>query len=297
MLVGVVGKDREGAKRDAVAGLHDLKVVVVNGIGQHRCHQRAAAGGRAHPKDVVIAPLDIHAVMLQQRVHDDIRTGASVENIAHQVQLIHSRPLDEVADGGDKVRRLADLDDGGDDVFEVVPLVGFLTMCIEQLFHDIRVVLRQRLAHLGARIALGGQPRQRDQTVEGEVVPRVQVVDLRLEQFQLFLRIVHQRRELSSLLLRERVGKEQVDPLAHHAGAGIEDMEKGLVLAVDVGDEVLAALRQIHNGPQIDDLRPGRANRRVHAGEHAQKAQLLGRIASMQFHFAVLLKSRDLSKA
>ena len=47
-----------------------------------------------------------------------------------------------------------------------------------------------------------------------------------------------------------------------------EDVEEGLVLAVDVGDEVLGALGQVQDGLQIDDLTAGRLDGGVLAGEH-----------------------------
>ena len=40
-------------------------------------------------------------------------------------------------------------------------------------------------------------------------------------------------------------------------GAGVEDVQESLVLTVDVREKMLRALRQAHNGLQVDDLRAG----------------------------------------
>ena len=52
-------------------------------------------------------------------------------------------------------------------------------------------------------------------------------------------------------------------------------MEEGLVLPVDVGDEVLGPLGQVQNGLQVDDLGAGGLYRGVLPGQQLQVAQLL----------------------
>ena len=64
VLVHLVGKHRQGAQGDTIAGFDDLQVVVAEGVCQNSGHQGTGAGGRPHPQYVVVAPLNVHAVVL-----------------------------------------------------------------------------------------------------------------------------------------------------------------------------------------------------------------------------------------
>ena len=120
--------------------------------------------------------------------------------------------------------------------------------------------------------------------MEGDAVPLVRILDLRAELLQLLLRIVDQGGQLRPILRREAVGKKQVDPLAHHAGAGVEDVQKSFVLPVDVGDKMLTSPGQVQNGLQIDDLRTGGAQIRIHPGQHFQHVQFVVGILTLLLH-------------
>ena len=63
-------------------------------------------------------------------------------------------------------------------------------------------------------------------------------------------------------------------------------MKKGLVFSVDIGDEMLTALRKVQNGAEIDDLGAGRAQGGILPGEHLQIMKLFRCIASVGFHAA-----------
>ena len=67
-------------------------------------------------------------------------------------------------------------------------------------------------------------------------------------------------------------------------GAGVEDVQEGLVLTVDVGNEMLRAFGQAHNGLQVDDLRAGGLYRGILPRQHLQIAQFLGGVILLGFH-------------
>ena len=284
VFVDLIGKNREGTQRDAVTCLQNLEVVVVDGVGEHGGHQGTTAGSGAHPENVVVAPLDIHAVIVQERVHDDVRPGTAVKDVADDVHMVHGQPLDHRAERGDEIRRLADFDDGGDDVLIVFLLVKFITVGVQQFLNDVCVVRGQGLADLGAGVARAYAAAELDKTIESDAVPLIQVVDLGLELLQLLLGIDDQGGELVQLRAGNAVLEEHVQPLPDDAGAGVENMEKGLVFSVYVGDEVLAAFRKIQDCLQVDDLGSGGAERGILPGEHSQIAQLLCGIGFMLFH-------------
>ena len=68
------------------------------------------------------------------------------------------------------------------------------------------------------------------------------------------LGVVDERAELGLLVHGELELEGRLDALADDARAVVEDVLEGLVLAVDVRDEVLGALRQVEDGLEVDDL-------------------------------------------
>ena len=80
-------------------------------------------------------------MVVHQGVHDDVGPGTPVEHIAHHVELVHHHALDEVTHGDDEALGPVDVNDGGDDVLIVVPLVVELVVGVEQLVDDVGVLL------------------------------------------------------------------------------------------------------------------------------------------------------------
>ena len=289
VLVHLVGEDGQGPQGDTVAGLDDLQVVVVDGVGQHRGHQRPGTGGGAHPQNIVVAPLDVHAVVVQQGVHDNIRPWTAVEDIAHDVQMVHRQALDDAGHRLDEAGGLADADDGVDDVLVVIPLVGLLVVGVEQLVDDVGIVLGQSLSHLGAGV-LGGHPAADfNEPVEGDLVPLVQILYLLLHQGQLFLGVIDERGQLIPVVPGHAGAEQLIQFLFNHAGTGVQDVQERLVFSVDIGDEVLRALRQVHNGLQVDDLRAGGLDGGILFGQQLQIAQFLRLEGLLGLHNGSLL--------
>ena len=173
--------------------------------------------------------------------------------------MVDRQTFDDPAERGDELRRLTDVHNGGDNVFVVLLLVKFIAVGVEQLFQNVGIVLRKRLAHFGAGIPGTDRTAELNQPVERYAVPLVQIGNLRLQLFKLLFRVIDQRCELVQFRVGDAVLEQQIKPLADHAGAGIENVEKGLVLPMNIRDKVLAALRQIQNRLKVDDLRPGGA--------------------------------------
>src|SRR5699024_6773000 len=121
-------KDAQRPQGNAVAGFDYIQVVVADGVAQHRGNQSPGAGGGAHPQNVVVAPLNVHIVGLHERIHNNIRPGAPVEDIAYNVQLVHDQVLDDLADGPNDVGGLTNLDGGVDDILILVP-AGTAFLC------------------------------------------------------------------------------------------------------------------------------------------------------------------------
>ena len=274
VFIDLVGKDGEGTQRDTVAGLDDLQIVVMERVGKHRGYQCAAAAGSTHPENVMVAPLDVHAVVIHQRVHHDIGAGTAVENIAHQMQVIHGKTLDHAADGDDDVGRLTDVDDGFDDGFKIVLLVIPIAG-MDQLVDHVSVFLGQGFAHLGTGIFGAEMAAQLHQTIEGDAVPLFGGNAAFLQFLQFFLRVIDQRGQLGTLGAGKRSGIQVIQFVADNAGTGIEDMKKGLVLTVDIRNKMLGALGEVHDSLKIDDLGACGLHSRILSGKHIQIAKFL----------------------
>ena len=292
--VDLVGEEGQGAQGDAVAGLNDLQIVVVDGVGEHRGHQGAAAGGGAHPQHIMVAPLDVHVVVLHEGVHDDVRPGTSIEHVAHHVEPVHHHAFDEVAHGDNEALGLVNVDDGGDDVLIVVPLVVELVVGVEQLINDVGVLLGQSLPDFGTGVLGGDQTADVDEPMEGDAVPLLQllrVFRLSGDHAELFLGIVDEGSQLVPFRLGNAGGEEGVHLLPDHAGGRIEDVKEGLIFAVYVGDEVLGALGQVQDGLQVDDLTASGLDSGILTGEHLQIAQVWGRFFHPAHSFCVVVSS------
>ena len=185
--VDLVGEDTQGPQGNAVASLDDVEIVVADGIAEHRGHQGPRARGGAHPQDIVVAPLDVHAPVAHQAVHDDVRPGTTVEDIADDVQMVHGQGLDGGAHGLDHIGGLADGDDGVDEVLEIVFLGAVLVTDVDQLVQDLPVALGHLLPDMVAGVLDGDEAADLDQTVEGDAVPLVQVLLAVRHQLQLGL--------------------------------------------------------------------------------------------------------------
>ena len=58
--------------------------------------QYEAARRRAHPKHIVIAPLDINRMIGHHLVHDDMRPRTSVIDITHDMKMIDRQALNQL---------------------------------------------------------------------------------------------------------------------------------------------------------------------------------------------------------
>ena len=208
----------------------------------------------------------------------------SARDVPHDVHVVHRHTLDDGGHRLDEPVGLAQVDDGGDDVLVVVPLVRLVVVGVEQLVDDVGVVLGEGLAHLGPGVLGGHPPADLNEAVEGDAVPLVHILICFVELLQLVLRVVDEGAQLVPVRLGDGGGVQVVHLLLDDAGAGVQNVEKGLVLPVEVGDEVLRALGQVQNGLEVDDLAAGRLYRGVLLGQELQIAQFFLRKRLFPLH-------------
>ena len=228
----------------------------------------------------MVAPLDVDGVMIHEDVHDAVRPGPTVEDIAHHMQAVHGQVLDEGGQGLEEAVRAADVDKGVHDGLMVVVLIVILVgLGVEQLVQDGGVLLGHGPAHLVPGILGGEHPRQVHQLRQAAEVPFVGKRALLPKKPQLLPGVVDQRAELGDLPLVQLLAQPQVHLLPHHAGAVVHNVAEGLVLAVEVAHEVLGTLGQAQYGGNIDDFGVQRLPGGELLGEQVQVFDALGRIA------------------
>ena len=127
-------------------------------------------------------------------------------------------------------------------------------MRVQQLVDDVGVIARDGLTHLGAGVAARKRAGDHDELVEHCLVPGGRVLVLPADQVDFLARVVDERAKIAFFVKGERVTKDLVDMLAHHARAVIEDVHKGFVLAMHVAHKMLGALGEVENGREVDDL-------------------------------------------
>ncbi len=259
-VVGVLVHRESGQRHkvDAIALLESVHVTVAEGVAEHVGYAAVVACAGSHPERVVIAPLDVVVLVSLERVHDDVGALAAVVDVAEDVQRIDAQTLDHVADGDDEFIGLS----AGDDCLHharVVHLFVFLRRSlVEQLLDDIGEFRRERLAHLGAGVLRRHCLKHLYQTVERDVVEIVKIFLFLGDQVELLLRIIDQRAELRQFRVAHGVAVDLMDLALDIARRVLEDMAESLVLAVEVGHEMLRPFGEVENCLEVDDFRRGR---------------------------------------
>ena len=122
---------------EAVAYLKHVEVVVAYVDTDHRGNARSVSACRSHPQDVMVAPLDIHAPVCHEIIHDDMGFRTSVEYISDYVEPVDSHVCDGFCKVDNELSGRVILDDGVYDL--VIVFVSVRDIIREKKFvHDIR---------------------------------------------------------------------------------------------------------------------------------------------------------------
>ena len=159
---------------DAVAVLQHPVVVVGKRSFKYGADADGTAGGSTHPHHVMVAPLDIHVMVAHQQIQNNVRAGAAVKQVAHDMQLIHRQMLDQLAQPHDKAVGAAILDDAAHDLAVVQVFIVILKVGVEQLVQNIAAAGGQTAAHMVAGVLGGHQTADIDQLEKGLGIPLLQ---------------------------------------------------------------------------------------------------------------------------
>ena len=182
----------------------------------------------------------------------------AVEDVAQDVQLVDAQLVDDVADSHDEAPHLSRLDDGLHDALEVGLLVVVDGALVQQFLDDVCELRGQGFAHLAPRVFAADGLADLYELQQGAGIEVGEVlVGTFLYHLEALLGVVDEGAEVAHDVLGQRA-LEEVVHLALDIAAGVaQDVEESLVLAVDVGHEVLRAFRQVEDGLQVDDFGAG----------------------------------------
>ena len=158
---------------------------------------------------------DVYLMMRHQTVQNAVRARAAVKQVAHNVQTVHSQPLDDLAEADNIGVGAVIADDALNDLTVILVLVVVLKVGVKQLVEDVAAVLRQTVAHMVAGMLAGHEPAQVDEPQQRLTVPLFQrflVGAALLELGQLLVRIVDQSRQLGPRPLRHGIPRAQCPP-------------------------------------------------------------------------------------
>ena len=272
---------------DAVAVLQHPVVMVGQRSLKYGADADRTAGGSTHPYHVMVAPLDIHVMVAHQQIQNNVRAGAAVKQVAHDMQLIHRQMLDQLAQAHDKAVGAAILDDAAHDLAVVQVFIVILKVGVEQLVQNIAAAGRQTAAHMVAGVLGGHQTADVDQLEKGLGVPLLQRIlggAACLELGQLFGGIVDQGGKLGTGCLRHGIAQHGIHLFPDDTGGRVQNVHKGFVLAVQVAHEMLGALGQLEQRLIADDLAGGRRLRGVISGQQGQILQIIADLIGFGAH-------------
>ena len=196
-----------------------------------------------------------------------------VEQVAHNVQLIHRQALDHLAQAHDEPVCSSVLDDAAHDLAVIQLFVVVLKMGMEQLIQDITTAGGQAAAHMGPGVFGRYQTAQLDQLQQGVLVPAGQgllVRTLCLELRELFVGVMNQGGQLRAGLLRSIRPQNNIHFFPYDTGSRVQDVDKRLVLPVQVTHEMLCPLGQFQQRLGIDDLAGSGSLRGVVSGQQGK---------------------------
>ena len=137
VLVGLHCESCEWNKVDAISILECSHIAISQCYPDDIANTSIVSGGSAHPQHIVIAPLNVPAVVAAESVHNDVGSGTTVVDITENMQLVDNQSLNDIAYSNNKVVGAACSDNGLDDGTDVIRLILVVGTLMEQLLNDI----------------------------------------------------------------------------------------------------------------------------------------------------------------
>ena len=147
------GKDGQGPKGNAVTVFENAGRMVLEVDADDVGAAGPVAAGGPHPEHVVVAPLNVQAVVIQQKVDDAVGLPAPVVDVADDMKVVDGQALDERGQGFDELVPVFQGQDGVIYFFMITKLVVVLVLLlVNQLVEDVGEIPRHGLADFRAGV-------------------------------------------------------------------------------------------------------------------------------------------------
>ena len=130
-----------------------------------------SSGGSSHPQHIMISPLNIHRMMADQLVHDNMGTGSSVINISPQCAGDLPSASGSLRLSHNKLLCPTCLNNRADNGIIIVFFIQHIRFLCDQLFDHVSEILRQGLSYLRTGIFAHSTLAYLDQPVQRDLVP------------------------------------------------------------------------------------------------------------------------------
>ena len=199
-----VSKSHQGHEIDPVAVFQRGQISIARANPNCVGYTEFRTVGSPHPRDIVIAPLNIDRVIVFERVHDRYRARSSVVNIPDNVQPIYGKPLGKPAKGGDDSFCASGSDDRLNDLVVIRFFVGDFRFLREKFLDDIAEFVGESVFERVARILGSDAACDSNQTQQFRPTPFVEIAFPALFDLQFFFRIINERRQFPLFVFAQR---------------------------------------------------------------------------------------------
>ena len=210
----------------------------------------------------MVAPFNVHGVMMHEDIHDAVGMRAAVKDIAHDVQAVDSEVFDEDCERDEQAVHAARGDQGFNDRVVIAPAVafllgflsGFIVLVVHEFVEQERPVFGHGTADFVARILGGQHSGQVHHMLDLLLVPGGGNLSLLVVLLEDGVWIIDERAQFIGLANRQ-VREPQVHFFPDDAGAVVHDMAERFVFPVNIAHEMLSALGQAELSTDTGDFR------------------------------------------
>ena len=96
-------ENNKRSEADTISVFQDFNIAVLQIISDNIADTGVITAYRTHPKNIMIAPFNIHRMILHKQIHYPVGLSASVKYISHQMQMVYRKSLYKCRKCNDKL--------------------------------------------------------------------------------------------------------------------------------------------------------------------------------------------------
>ena len=103
--ISIHGEGCQWKQVDSVTVFKCTQVAIAHRHADNVGNATVVTGSSAHPKDIMVAPLNIKVVIVAQSIHNNVCARPTVIDIAYNMERVNRQTLNQVAHGNDEIIR------------------------------------------------------------------------------------------------------------------------------------------------------------------------------------------------